>query len=376
MPRTPAYIASPSQKLLLKVALGRDDVVRQAWSEWKSKNDIEQLDFSSFRLLPMVSKKIEAFVPREPLLSKLKGVYRYNWARNQKTLHRTKLLLASIQETKSPVLVLKGLALALSNYRDIGLRYMNDVDLLVPEISAESLLAHLRSKGYTGVQASHHTYNPVWHAATLQDGTGARFDIHWHALFLTSHHGLTEQFWKHSHSMDLGDFRVNVLDPTDQLIHVCIHGFSWAEEPSIRWIADAHVILSDPLQSIDWSRLVSTARTFRLTSMLFKMFDYLKSDFDLPIPTQTINQLRQSSRPGWEEREQRVRSFPTGVVSAARLVYYAYRRTKESDRHANMTFTQFLTHYRYLDRPSQLPKALVSWAAKKSWSRLMKNGLQ
>jgi len=268
------------------------------------------------------------------------------------------------------VLLLKGLSLMLSTYKDRGLRYMSDIDILVPESSANSVIEQLKKEGYATIPSSISSYNRVWHAATLQDTTGTQVDIHWQALHIVGNPGLTDEFWKHSMVTDFEGHAVRVLDPTSQLIHICIHGFSWSEQRSIRWVADAHALLTSVENNIDWNRLVAIAREYRLSVILGKTLGYLGTQFELPIPPIVLDRLASIANPSWEEKESELRSYPTGIVSRARIIYYMYRRAKESPRNASMSFYRYLSHYRQLPSTYRLPREIGVWFFKKMLQKM------
>jgi len=71
------------QELLLRAALLQGNDAINAWHEWKSSVDIEQLDQGSYRLLPLLYRSLHIDGVEDPLMNKLKGVYRMTWYKNQ-----------------------------------------------------------------------------------------------------------------------------------------------------------------------------------------------------------------------------------------------------------------------------------------------------
>ena len=41
------------QELLLKAALFKGQAAKEAWKKWDAKNQIEQIDYGSYRLIPL-----------------------------------------------------------------------------------------------------------------------------------------------------------------------------------------------------------------------------------------------------------------------------------------------------------------------------------
>ena len=79
------------------------------------------------------------------------------------------------------------------------------------------------------------------------------------------------------------------LNPTDQLLHVCVHGFTATEVVPIRWIADALTILRT--SQIDWSRLAELARHLSVSIPLATTLRFLRDTFPTPIPARCWEQL-------------------------------------------------------------------------------------
>ncbi len=160
------------QELLLRAALLDGENAIDAWEEWRSRVDADQLDLGSERLLPLVYRNLVNRNVKDPVIGKLKAVYRRTWRDNQLLFHRVSGLLRSFCDAGIETIVLKGAALALLHYKDSGLRPMNDFDVMVrveqmaaaidvmrkhgwkpmprsPEAVADSYLSVVNSHGFT-----------------------------------------------------------------------------------------------------------------------------------------------------------------------------------------------------------------------------------
>src|SRR5215470_12661875 len=122
---------TPRQELLLKAALLEGEAAVEAWESWRANTDIHRLDQGSYRMLPLLYRNLQKHEIKDPVMEKLKGVYRHTWYKNQILFSRMAAILRSFQEAGIDVMVLKGTALVLLHYKDYGLRPMNDFDVLV-----------------------------------------------------------------------------------------------------------------------------------------------------------------------------------------------------------------------------------------------------
>ena len=110
----------------MQAALFQGERSIHAWHLWKKGTDIETntLDLSSFRLLPHVYRNLRDQGLSDPLIEKLKGIYRLHWYKNQRLFHHMTPVLKSFHAAGIKTMILKGAALSLQYYRDYGLRAM------------------------------------------------------------------------------------------------------------------------------------------------------------------------------------------------------------------------------------------------------------
>ena len=127
------------QSLLVTAAIGRDEEVEPAFRAWRALVDIEgPLDGGTYRLLPLVYERMRSLSIADPLLGRLKGVYRRAWVETHTLFHATAPAVARLELAGVHTLLLKGAPLAITYYRSHGARPMHDLDVVVPTSSARS----------------------------------------------------------------------------------------------------------------------------------------------------------------------------------------------------------------------------------------------
>jgi hypothetical protein len=300
---TEALWPTPSQELLLRAALLSGPAAWQAWTEWKSQHDLIEvhLDHGSFRLLPLVYKSLAAHGTDEPLMPRLKGIYRYWWCWNQRVLHRGATVIETLHRAGFRTVVLKGAAASVLFYQDTGVRPMADVDVLVPSRQALEAVECLERFGWritSGRVAEEIRYR---HSTQMVNGEGQEFDLHWHALRECLRDDLDHGLWERSVPVQILHVQTRALGPTDALLHTIVHGMRWNEEPTIRWIPDAMAILRAAGEDIDWRLLRDEARERRVLLRLVRGLGYLRRALDAPIPEEACNCLL-AARPSGVER--------------------------------------------------------------------------
>jgi hypothetical protein len=283
----------PGQELLLRAALLRGDDALRAWRQWKRGNDVNEIDTGSYRLLPLLYANLRDAACEDELTGLLKGVYRNAWYKNQLLFHHAAAVLSFLRRAGVETIVLKGIALTRLYYRDMGLRYMDDVDLLVRPGRAVEAMKALRAAGWRAGSRSPEALLGYEHAAEFSDGAGRKLDLHWRAMWEGRPSVRDDDFWEASLPLDVGGAETRALCAADQLLHVCVHGANWNPVPPLRWVADALMIMRGDA-ALDWARLVEQARKRQLTLAAGETLGYLRRLLDAPVPEGALLALKEA----------------------------------------------------------------------------------
>ncbi|MER3447560.1 MAG: hypothetical protein C4291_12320 [Candidatus Dadabacteria bacterium] len=286
------FFATRDQELLLQAALLEGSDAIEAWEKWKSITDFEgHMDRGSFRLLPLLYKNLQHHGVRDPLMNRLKGVYRLVWYENQKLFYDMSEILRYLHNAGIKTMVLKGTALTLLYYKNYGVRPMADIDILVPTSQASSAIDLLRKAGWMSTTKSIEKDLRYRHSTEFKNQSGKEFDLHWHLLFESCREDSDRDFWEGSVPTAVCGVSTSALNPVDTLLHIIIHGVRWNPEPSIRWIADAMTVINYSDLEIDWRRLIEQAKTHRVGLRLKRALNYLKDKFQARIPSSVMAEV-------------------------------------------------------------------------------------
>lgn len=286
---------TPAQHLLLTAALGGDDRARAAWETWRSQTDLTQLDGGSRRLLPLLYANLQRWKLPGPVVQPIKQAYISNWGRNQLALRQLGDLIARLEAAGIRILVLKGAALALRYYGDIGRRVMVDFDILIAEAQVDAALPILQVDGW---QACGRTYAQL--ASPYRDSLHARnfvhpartlsFDLHWHVLFTHPGVAYDAPFWDAAVPLQLGPVATRTLCGADHLVHLLVHGRAYDGSSQMRWLPDAILLLTHELH-LDWDRVVWQLQRLEATQPAAAMLDYLRTEWAMPVPVAAVAAL-------------------------------------------------------------------------------------
>lgn len=361
------------QELLLRAALLRGKDAIQAWDEWASSADIGRLGAGSVGLLPLLYRNLLDHGVSNPLMNTLKGVYRLTWYKNQISLHKLASMLRLFEQAGMQTMILKGAALTLLHYQDFGLRGMGDVDVLVHTRHASPAINLLTERGWKPkvrpLQAFTEEYFYLSQSDAFGDGAGTEFDLHWHVLLECCYTGADDDFWDTAVSTQVRTAPTNAMNPTDQLLHVCIHGMRWHGQAPLIWIADAMTILNSSQTEIDWDRLLTQAQKRRLIVPLRHALSYLRGLLAAPIPLALLQGMQQLPVSRFEIMEYGSRgglSELAGPLHKLRFWYLRYARVASSGslKGRRIGFPRYLQHVWNVDHLWQVPFYAVSGAVR------------
>lgn len=301
---------TPKQELLLKAALLRGPEALQAWEDWRKIADIEVLDFGSHRMLPKLYRNLLLHRVSSPDLARFRSVYRYYWYQNETLFHRAKELLKSCRAQGVDTMVLKGAAMISLYYKDSGVRPMQDFDLVVSPSHAVRAMELLTSHGWRSRMETPIERIQIRHSTPYDNSEAQQLDLHWHVLGECRNFRSDEGFWRRSVQAIVAGEPTRVLDPTDQLFHICVHGVEWNEVPPMRWIADAMAVFDSDSPNIDWDRFIRLIDAYRQTLPIHDGLSYLQKIFHARVPDRVLESLRKKPVSDIERFGYRVRISP------------------------------------------------------------------
>lgn len=281
--------ADPNQELLLKAALLSGDEAAVAWRSRRDAADGEaDLEPGAFRLLPLVYINLRKLGIDDPAMGKLRGIYRQAWSKNQTLFHAIADVLRYLHNADIRTMLLKGAAMSLRYYQNVGARPMADIDVLVPSRQARQAWRLLLKAGWTTPMPLVEADLEYCHAIQCIHTIHGEFDLHWRPWhgFRTRYE---KDFWETALPVKMGHVETLVPDPTDMLFHAVTHGIPWNAVPSIRWIADAVSLINATDHHIDWQKLIQSACKHRYCLRLKLGLGYLRERFHAAIPPEVMS---------------------------------------------------------------------------------------
>lgn len=367
---------SPEQELLLQAALLKGAAAVKAWHAWRSRTRPADLDAGSQRLLPLLwhNLKNQGVDPDDALMKSLRRSYRLTRGRNRLRFDAIFRQLQALHAASFPTMLLKGAALIVHYFKDYGLRPMGDFDILIPTAMTEDAVEFLRKTGWQPAprrpEAFTAAYRRITHAHAFNNSQGWEFDLHWHVLEECCRPDADEDFWDAAVRTEVAGVPTALLNPADQLLHICVHGMRWNDIPPLRWVADAITVLNASPDSLDWERLLMQVEKRRLMIPVKAALDYLRTLLDAPIPSYFISRLDRLPTSITERFEYRLKTRPYRHKALGYLpILWCSHCRLSSDMSLAATvcrFIPFIQQFWGIEHFRQLPRLLILMSAQRA----------
>lgn len=282
-------------RLLLVTACAPDEPARAAWQAWRARphaGDLNRVDAATARLFARLTPRALQLGLRDALFDSGVSMYRHTWCTNQLRIRSALDAMRTLDGCGVRSLALKGLALLGTEYQDLGLRPMFDIDLLIEQ---ERLGLALRSLSDAGWRSATEPMSAALLNGTVPPGYSLQLtrgkvelDLHWHALNQDASATFDRALWAHAASGKLAGYELRRPDSTELLLLVCLHGLVWSAVPSAFWAADACELIRRAPGAIDWQRLTSLAQARRLTLPLYDALRFLSEVLCVEVPSDVL----------------------------------------------------------------------------------------
>ena len=205
-------------------------------------------------------------------------------------------ILAAFEQAGIQVILLKGAYLAEKVYPNVGLRPMDDFDLMVRR--ADYLRGHklLEELGFTGhrrffseTELDHGKHGPIMSRPGSKD-----IELHWTLVDDRSDLEIDEEtLWQGSRLIQLPGTTAWVLSLENMLLHLCAHisyGHMFQRQP--RSLVDIARLLETGGEQVNWQEVVQTAHTWKSEAGIFLALYLAHSLLDAPVPAPVISALK------------------------------------------------------------------------------------
>jgi len=250
--------------------------------------------------------KIKKDCPHIPsfIFKKLKKDYYLNATQNSLIFEELEKLLEAIRNAGFQVIVLKGAVLAEKIYRNLALRPMTDVDLLVKKEDMWRLYEQLKILGYKPSDISVDDIDFSSTYLTTIDyrspsSNSPSFHIHWHFVNSTIPNESyiknikIEDIWRDAEKTKIADVETLVMAPHHLLIHLSEHALRVTHSLSkLSLLCDIDEAVNSYKEDLDWERLIKESLKFNLNRMVYPSLYFTSKFLETRIPEYVLSKLR------------------------------------------------------------------------------------
>jgi hypothetical protein len=286
---------SEQQELLLRAALLDADQAAAAWRALRPRFDLDHLEDGSYCLMPLLATRLPSIDPDDPIVPRLKGIYRHTWYRNRIAHTRMAELLGVLDAAGIDTIMLKGVARGVRYYPNPTDRPIEELEVMVQATAAASALQALSQAGWRCRTRATGAMLRQRQAVRIEAAEGRGCTLRWQTPpeFLLSDRPDTsaDDFWKATVEVEIDGVRGRALDPTAELLDTCVTDPNAGAGAPVQWAADAGMILQRAGPDVDWATLTSWATRRQATLRLRDGLAYLRQAIDAPVPPEALARL-------------------------------------------------------------------------------------
>ncbi len=170
-------------------------------------------------------KGLERAIPLQAA-EELRAASRWNTLHNLRLYGELCRLLAALKPQGIPSILLKGICLSLAVYSDMGLREMNDIDLLVRPADLSRLAGVLEDQGYRPLQRVDPgiVRKTAHHLPRLVKPGLSSIEIHWNLSGPGESYSIDPGIlWERAAPVHIAGCDALILSAEDLLLHLCLH---------------------------------------------------------------------------------------------------------------------------------------------------------
>lgn len=231
-----------------------------------------------------------AQIPAE-VFQKLRNSYLHSAGRNMRLYHELGKVLGRLRQHGVPVIALKGAHLAIAVYRNIALRPMGDIDLLVKQTDLLRVQEILVRQGY--IASKEEIGCSQLHLPPYKKKDSINIEIHFNIEAPPfSDRVDVEKLFARAQTCFIEGIEVLTFCPEDLLLHLCMHAsFHHAFDNGIRPLFDISHTIEHYAEELDWEQLLDRSKEWGVNKCVYLSLFLAKRFAGASIPGQIMKEL-------------------------------------------------------------------------------------
>ncbi len=238
----------------------------------------------------------------QPIIDQLHTIYYSNLAHNILLSNELNKILNSFEKKEIPVVVLRGLALAQTVYKNIALRATTDIDLLVQKKDLSRVIRALLELKFRPLQGGLITKEYSTELCFVKQLVSR--EKYFSAVYVDVHQDITSSIRlkriikidtqgviRRAHPTRIENVNMLVMAPEDLLLHLTLrHCF----ERLIR-LCDLTEVIKLKKSELNWQSLVQKVKESRIAGIMYYTLWYARQFLEAPVPEYVLKELT----PNW-----------------------------------------------------------------------------
>ena len=170
-------------------------------------------------------KGLDKVVP-DVAVATFHAAFSRNTMNNMRLNGELRLLLTALNAENIPLILLKGIVLANTVYENIGLREMNDIDVLTRPGDLQRIADILTGTGYRPIQPfrADVIIQTAHHLPGLIKKGHAKIEVHWNITHPNKNYSIEPHgLWERAVPVQISVCQTLMLSLEDLLLHLCLH---------------------------------------------------------------------------------------------------------------------------------------------------------
>lgn len=231
-------------------------------------------------------------LPPAAVRDELKKDYLILSMRNARLYSALSGVLELLHHLRIDVIALKGVYLAEVVYGNVGVRGMNDIDLLVKKEDLPRVEKALTESGAVPDNPNRVITEETHHFGYKLPGSGLRVEIHWTLLSVQGLENDIDGLWKRSQPAVIAGVSARTLSPEDLLLHLCAHTAAHTYALHVRMLCDIGEVLRYNTADLNWDDLARRAGDWGVRRAVYLVLRLTGDLLHAAIPAEPLAAMR------------------------------------------------------------------------------------
>lgn len=206
-------------------------------------------------------------------------------------------LLDCLASERIPTVLLKGSAVAMQLYPDVGLRPLKDLDLLIAESQVGAARKLLTGRGYSPLPEMIGGFEERFSTQQAYSRSGpnpAQVDLHWHPFVIGYYRKRipVDWFWQHTSAIVVEGRVTRALAPEAQFIHLAAHYALHHHTERLIWLYDLALLIAAHRDDMKWDEVLTRLGAFELTRAVQSTTAQVKQRWGVSLPDEVVRGLQ------------------------------------------------------------------------------------